>query len=141
RERVDAAVAGQREHDRRRARARRCARGAYPAAGQLVDEGAQEGVHSLQRMVSRVDPVVALHGFAGTGRTWDGVGIDPIAPDLPGHGTAADVRPVSFEVCVERVLAAAPERFVLAGYSLGGRIALHVALAAPERVSRLVLLS
>ncbi|MHB8243688.1 MAG: alpha/beta fold hydrolase, partial [Solirubrobacteraceae bacterium] len=34
-----------------------------------------------------------------------------------------------------------PERFVLCGYSLGGRVALHVALSAPERVSRLVLVS
>ena len=39
------------------------------------------------------------------------------------------------------VLAAAPERFVLCGYSMGGRIALHVALAAPERVERLVLVA
>jgi 2-succinyl-6-hydroxy-2,4-cyclohexadiene-1-carboxylate synthase len=38
------------------------------------------------------------------------------------------------------VLAAAPERFVLCGYSMGGRIALHVALAAPRRVARLVLI-
>ena len=39
------------------------------------------------------------------------------------------------------VLAAAPERFVLCGYSMGGRIAQHVALAAPERVERLVLVA
>ena len=30
--------------------------------------------------------------------------------------------------------AAAPERFALAGYSMGGRLALHAALAMPERV-------
>jgi 2-succinyl-6-hydroxy-2,4-cyclohexadiene-1-carboxylate synthase len=42
---------------------------------------------------------------------------------------------------VQAVLAAAPERFALAGYSMGARIALHVALAAPERVARLVLIS
>ena len=39
------------------------------------------------------------------------------------------------------VLAAAPERFVLCGYSMGGRIAQHVALTAPERVERLVLVA
>lgn len=91
--------------------------------------------------------LVLLHGFGGTRRAWDGlVGLLdrerylPLALDLPGHGEAADApRPISFAGCVEHVLAASPERFVLCGYSLGGRVALHVALAAPERVARLVL--
>ena len=65
----------------------------------------------------------------------------PLAPDLRGHGDARDARPVSFEACVADVLAAAPERFVLCGYSMGGRIAQHVALAAPGRVERLVLVA
>ncbi len=50
-------------------------------------------------------------------------------------------RPITFDSCVASVLERSPERFALAGYSMGGRIALHVALAAPERVSRLVLVS
>jgi 2-succinyl-6-hydroxy-2,4-cyclohexadiene-1-carboxylate synthase len=90
--------------------------------------------------------VVLLHGFAGTGRAWDPVAqrldrerYTALAPDLRGHGDARDARPVSFAACVDDVLAAAPARFVLCGYSMGGRIALHVALAAPERVLRLVL--
>ena len=41
--------------------------------------------------------------------------------------------------CVGDVVAAAPERFVLVGYSMGGRIALAVALAHVERVEALVL--
>jgi 2-succinyl-6-hydroxy-2,4-cyclohexadiene-1-carboxylate synthase len=92
--------------------------------------------------------VVLLHGFAGTRRAWDPVveRLDPeryrpLAPDLRGHGAARDARPVSFEACVADILAAAPERFVLCGYSMGGRIAQHVALAAPERVERLVLVA
>jgi 2-succinyl-6-hydroxy-2,4-cyclohexadiene-1-carboxylate synthase len=48
---------------------------------------------------------------------------------------------VTFDGCAEQALADSPARFVLCGYSLGGRVALHVALAAPERVSRLVLVS
>jgi 2-succinyl-6-hydroxy-2,4-cyclohexadiene-1-carboxylate synthase len=95
------------------------------------------------------ETLVLLHGFAGTHRTWDGVleRLDPeryrpLALDLPGHGEQADAqRPISFAGCVEHVLARAPERFALCGYSLGGRVALHVALAAPERVLRLVLVS
>ena len=39
------------------------------------------------------------------------------------------------------VLGAAPPGCTLVGYSLGGRVALHVALAAPERVGRLVLVA
>ncbi len=90
-----------------------------------------------------------LHGFSGTRHAWDGVSarLDlqryrPLALDLPGHGEAivADA-PISFDSCVAAVLAASPPRFALCGYSLGGRVALHVALAAPERVSRLVLVS
>jgi 2-succinyl-6-hydroxy-2,4-cyclohexadiene-1-carboxylate synthase len=95
------------------------------------------------------ESVVLLHGFSGTHRAWDGViaALDreryrPLARDLPGHGEAADSeRPITFAGCVAHVLARSPERFALCGYSMGGRVALHVALAAPERLSRLVLVS
>jgi 2-succinyl-6-hydroxy-2,4-cyclohexadiene-1-carboxylate synthase len=92
--------------------------------------------------------VVLLHGFAGTGRAWDpvverldGERYTALAPDLRGHGDARDARPVTFEACVDDMLAAAPARFVLCGYSMGGRIAQHVALAAPDRIERLVLVA
>lgn len=92
--------------------------------------------------------LVLLHGFSGTHRAWDGVighldpqRYTPVALDLPGHGEQArGGEPLSFAGCVEHVLARAPQRFTLAGYSMGARIALHVALAAPERVQRLVLI-
>jgi 2-succinyl-6-hydroxy-2,4-cyclohexadiene-1-carboxylate synthase len=95
------------------------------------------------------ESLVLLHGFGGTRRAWDGVAeqlspqrYTPLALDLPGHGAAADASaPITFDSCVAHVLDRAPERFVLCGYSLGGRVALHVALAAPERVTRLVLVS
>lgn len=94
------------------------------------------------------EPVVLLHGFAGTGRAWDpviaqldGERYTAIAPDLRGHGSGGDARPIAFDAVVEDLLELAPARFVLCGYSMGGRIALHVALAAPERVTRLVLVA
>ncbi len=93
--------------------------------------------------------VVLLHGFAGTRRTWEGVErhlpverYRALALDLQGHGELADApRPITFDGCVRSVLERSPERFVLAGYSMGGRVALHMALAAPERIVRLVLIS
>src|SRR3954452_18625148 len=92
------------------------------------------------------ETVVLLHGFAGTGRLWDPVvaRLDaeryrPLAPDLRGHGTAAARHPISFQGCVEDVLGLVAHPFTLIGYSMGGRIALQAALAAPERVDRLVL--
>lgn len=98
---------------------------------------------------SESQSLVLLHGFGGTRRAWDGVVAHlpteryrPLALDLPGHGALVDVpRPIDFDECVASVLERSPERFMLAGYSMGGRIALHVALEAPERVSLLVLVS
>lgn len=95
------------------------------------------------------ESVVLLHGFSGTRHAWNGVTalLDPeryrpLALDLPGHGEAAAFAPpITFAGCAEDVLARSPARFTLCGYSLGGRIALHVALTAPERVARLVLVS
>ncbi len=95
------------------------------------------------------ESVVLLHGFSGTQRTWDRLqaALDPeryrpLALDLPGHGSQSGAaQPITFASCVASVLERSPERFLLCGYSLGGRVALHVALAAPERVTRLVLVS
>ena len=93
--------------------------------------------------------LVLLHGFSGTSHTWDRVveqlpaeRYRVVALDLPGHGRRADgPRPITFAGCIADVLDRSPPRFSLCGYSMGGRIALQVALAAPERVARLVLLS
>ena len=95
------------------------------------------------------ESLVLLHGFSGTRHAWDRVAGQlspqrylPLALDLPGHGVAAEcAEPITFDSCVAAVLAQCPERFALCGYSLGGRVALHVALGAPERVTRLVLVS
>jgi 2-succinyl-6-hydroxy-2,4-cyclohexadiene-1-carboxylate synthase len=83
-----------------------------------------------------------------TGRGWDevirhleGERYRPLAPDLRGHGSAATRRPIDFASCVGDVAQLAGGTFALAGYSQGGRLALHVALAHPDRVSRLVLVS
>ena len=42
--------------------------------------------------------------------------------------------------CVQQVLAGAPEKFIILGTSFGGRVALEVAFAAPQRVQGLVVI-
>lgn len=90
--------------------------------------------------------VVLLHGFTHTGRSWRPVGAalaeryTPVAPDIRGHGDASDREPVTLEAAIGDVAAAGGDSFALAGYSMGGRLALHVALAHPDRVTRLTLI-
>jgi 2-succinyl-6-hydroxy-2,4-cyclohexadiene-1-carboxylate synthase len=91
------------------------------------------------------EPLVLLHGFTNTGASWTEVvaalgGRRTPAPDLRGHGSASHSRPVSLEAVIADVAAVAPPGFILAGYSMGGRLALHIALALPRRVARLVLI-
>ncbi len=90
--------------------------------------------------------VVLLHGFTHTGASWDpvvaalGERYRAIALDIRGHGSASGREPVALEGVLEDLAAVAPDRFTLVGYSMGGRIALHAALALPERIERLVLI-
>lgn len=54
---------------------------------------------------------------------------------VPDYGLAD-----SIEAMADLVLANAPQRFVLAGHSMGGRVALEVCRKAPQRVSHLILM-
>jgi 2-succinyl-6-hydroxy-2,4-cyclohexadiene-1-carboxylate synthase len=91
--------------------------------------------------------LVLLHGFTHTGASWGpviralGERYSAIAPDIRGHGAATHRQPVSVGGVIDDVLRMVPdERFTLVGYSMGGRVALHVALALRGRVERLVLI-
>jgi 2-succinyl-6-hydroxy-2,4-cyclohexadiene-1-carboxylate synthase len=95
-------------------------------------------------------PLVLLHGFTGSVATWEparaviGTRHRLIAVDLPGHGRSPMPAPCCRLPAVADALVAVldrlgVERAAWLGYSLGARAALHVALAHPARVERLVL--
>lgn len=99
-------------------------------------------------------PLVLLHGFSEGIAPWRplierlAVYRRVVAVELLGHGASDAPRQVE-PYRLDRVLAALDrilehlriERFRLLGYSLGGRIALHWALAVPERIEALVAVS
>lgn len=95
-------------------------------------------------------PLVAIHGFTGQGADFDALraalptGSTLTAPDLPGHGTRRHLRDLAAyslpaHLAIISQAASAP-KITLVGYSMGGRLALHWALANPERISRLILI-
>ena len=97
-------------------------------------------------------PLLLLHGFMGSTATW--APFVPalaqrwrvIAVDLLGHG-GSDAPPeaerYTMERCVQDLLALLDHlearRPVVLGYSLGGRVALGLAAAAPDRLAGLAL--
>jgi 2-succinyl-6-hydroxy-2,4-cyclohexadiene-1-carboxylate synthase len=103
-------------------------------------------------------PIVLVHGFTQTGASWaplrphlrrmlaaypapseasGGPVPELVAIDLPGHGSRSDVHldlPHTAALLGEEY---GPATYV--GYSLGGRVCLHLALDRPDLVERLVL--
>ncbi len=110
-------------------------------------EGARLAVHESGRGA----PVVALHCSLGSGIQWSALGdqIGPefklLAPDFHGCGASdpwPGLRPLRLadEAAVVAALAdRAGEPIHLIGHSYGGAVALHAALANPERIASLTL--
>ena len=97
------------------------------------------------------EPLVLLHGFTGSTESWR-----PFLPefsrsyrvltvDLPGHGRTVAPDPDRFRIDrlvpdlwkLFDMIGAGPIH--LLGYSLGGRVAMHLAAAHPRRIRSLIL--
>ena len=95
--------------------------------------------------------VLCLHGFMGSAADWQDVATaigdraSCIALDLPGHGGSLDLTPETYtmEGTARAVVRTLDElearRPVIVGYSMGGRLALYLALRHPERCAGLFL--
>jgi 2-succinyl-6-hydroxy-2,4-cyclohexadiene-1-carboxylate synthase len=130
-----------------------------PGPDDLVGQGGREGSSgvratyrgtSVSREALHVEVVgagprlVLVHGFTQTGRSWRLVaedlsrGHEVLLVDAPGHGGSSQVRADLWAGAA--LLADAGGEAVYVGYSMGGRLALHLGLARPQLVRGLVLI-
>jgi len=111
------------------------------------------GLRMYYEVHGRGEPVVLLHGaFMSITNNWEGwIGElsktrKVIAVEMQGHGRTADIpRELSSEALADDVAALLRHlglpRADLIGYSMGGGVAMQVAVRHPEQVRRVVIIS
>lgn len=95
-------------------------------------------------------PLVVLHGLFGSSRNWRSVGRAlghdrrVVALDLPNHGASPRCTDCSYAAQAEAVSstleALGIKRCILMGHSMGGKVAMAVFAADPQRVAQLLVL-
>ena len=122
-----------------------------PASSTSAAEPTQARLHTLE--VGQAGPRVAfLHGLFGQGRNWmqiakslageTGDGVRALLVDLPDHGRSPWTEEFSYEAYAERVAAelqavGGDDPWTVVGHSLGGKVAMVLALTHPRLVERL----
>ncbi|HUP95277.1 MAG TPA: alpha/beta fold hydrolase [Burkholderiales bacterium] len=91
--------------------------------------------------------LVLLHGWGMNPAAFDALHArlaphyEVYVPALPGYAASPRCEPYTLPGLVNAVAAAAPERCAVAGWSLGGQVALAWARALPRQVERLALIA
>lgn len=110
-------------------------------------------LHSWNGKDSQSVPILALHGFTGSGLDFECFTYNTLqnfswfAPDLMGHGQtpiSENERDYSFDAHIDYldlISKQLKKPFILLGYSMGGRLALKYALERPHNLKHLILAS
>lgn len=91
--------------------------------------------------------LVLIHGWGMHGGVWQPL-VKKLSQhfcvhivDLPGMGFSAPIEPAHLHAVAEKVAEVLPANADICGWSLGGQVAMRIALLQPDRVRRLVLMS
>lgn len=125
--------------------------GVGQTTGTDYDSVQANGLRLAYRVVGEGEPLVLLHGFYGTGESWDPLleglssSFQLIVPDLRGHGRTTNPDGVfTHRESANDVYALLDhlgiERFRGMGFSSGGMTLLHMATRQPDRPQALVLI-
>ena len=89
--------------------------------------------------------LVLIHGWGMHGGVWQPL-VKKLSPhfylhivDLPGMGFSTPIEPSHLHAVAEKVAEVLPANADICGWSLGGQVAMRIALLQPDRVRRLVL--
>jgi pimeloyl-ACP methyl ester carboxylesterase len=129
--------------------------GKTEAGGTTMKKAGYAPVNGLQmyyEIHGNGDPVILLHGGVGASDMFGPIlpklaeSQQVIAVELQGHGRTADIdRPLRYELLADDVAALLKHLGIkqadVVGYSLGGGVALRIAVQHPDRVRKLVLIS
>lgn len=97
--------------------------------------------------VGQGDDIVFLHGWGANCRVWQPL-YETLKErhscylvDLPGFGAAQQNRVLDFDVLIEELVQQLPDQAIYCGWSLGGLIAMQMAVKHPHKVKKLVTIS
>ena len=98
----------------------------------------------------KAEALILLHGLFGSSTNWGSIARQladdyyVIVPDLRNHGQSPHAVPHSYAAMSDDLIGLLDSHGLSAatfiGHSMGGKVAMHLALTRPERVSRLAVL-
>ena len=96
----------------------------------------------------RGEPLLMIHGWGVNSEIWISL-VDELklfvsvyVVDLPGMGSSSSISPYTLDNVVKEIKANVPiKKFNILGWSLGGQVAMNLAIIMPEFVEKLILMS